>query len=152
MGKGIKKGESNSVDSIIWNLSEFKVLIQEKSDSKVIKPFQDNILLRKEVQSSSFKQEGMVEKSDFETYGSFEIPLQRKSVPKKITLDFTSSYINVNYPGGRYPIYRHYEWFQATMNSKGSCFMLTYSEKNTHEFWQNTDKFGDVRIHDKPFQ
>lgn len=152
LGKGMKTGESSNFDSIIWNLDEYIVMIQEKTNAKQGKPFREKFVLRSELRQSSIKQEGMTEKRDFETYGTFEIPFKEKKTPKKITLDFTSSYINVNYPGGRYPVFRHYEWYPSGENTRGNSFMLTYSEKNTHEFWQNTNKFGDVRIHNKPFQ
>jgi hypothetical protein len=152
LGKGKQTGGNTRIDSVIWNLDEYIVWIKENNNKEEQKKFKDRFVLRKESKSVKFKQEGIIEKKESDTYGMIEIPLDQKSLPQKITIDFTSSYINVNYPGGRYPIFRHYEWFRSDDTQKGNCFMLTYSEKNTHEYWQNTDKFGDVRIHEKAFQ
>lgn len=152
MGIGKQTGGSTRIDSVIWNLDEYHVWILETNKKEEQKKFKDQFIIRKESKSVTSKQEGIIEKRASDTYGSIVISLDQKSLPQKITLDFTSSYINVNYPGGRYPIFRHYEWFPSDSAHRGNCFMLTYSEKNTHEYWKNTDKFGDIRIHEKPFQ
>ena len=153
VGKGKHIAGYNSIDSIIWNLDEYLIEFEELNFKvKIENGLKHSFVLRKQSFPNSENQEGIVEAGVSNTDGSIEIPLNQKKIPKKITVDFTSSYINIIYPGGRYPIYRHYEWYPTQDGKIGNCFMLTYSEKTTHEFWEETEKFGDIRIHDKPFQ
>ena len=153
VGKGKQIAGFNSIDSIIWNLDEYLIEFGELNFKKKIENgIKHSFVLRKQSYPNSENQEGIVEAGVSNTHGNIEIPLSKKKIPKKITLDFTSSYINILYPGGRYPIFRHYEWYPSQDGKTGNCFMLTYSEKTTHEFWEGSEKFGDIRIHDKPFQ
>ncbi len=154
VGKGKRSGGSNSIDSIIWNLDDYVLYIEELNEKmKTEDLIRHSILLRRQTLPHPENQEGIVEAGQSATHGKIEIPLKQKKLPKKITIDLTTSYINIMYPGGRYPIFRHYEWYPTNKGKSGNCFMLTYSEKTTHEFWEEAEKkLGDVRIHDKPFQ
>jgi hypothetical protein len=146
IGNG-KNGEGN-VDSIIWSDGSFFLQISAIENNK----FEETIPLRIPTIINPENTEGIISYTDNKGFGKFSINKSPSSAPKKITFDLTTNYVNLDYPADTYPIYRHYEWFDTDGDGKGNSFMLTYSDKTTHEFWQNSKKIGDVKLYAKPFQ
>jgi hypothetical protein len=146
IGNG-KNGEGK-VDSIIWSDGSFFLQISSIENNK----FEETILLRIPTLINPENTEGIISDSENKGYGKFSINKTQNKTPKKFTIDLTTNYVNLDYPADTYPIYRHYEWFDVDGDGYGNCFMLTYSDKTTHEFWQNSKKIGDVKLYANPFQ
>lgn len=150
IGKGIPV--LGNIDSVMWSegyyylgifpdtvfrnkdLLEHKTLMRVPS---VVKP--DNL-------------EGIIDEKAINESGEIVIPFSNKKRPKKISVDLTSSYVNLAYPGDKYPIYRHYEWYDEDGDGLGNAFTLSYSENTKHAFFENTHKLGEVKLYAQPFQ
>jgi len=145
---GNGKNSEGKVDSIIWSDGSFFLQISAEEKNK----FEETIPLRIPTIIHPENTEGIITDSENKGFGKFVINKTQKKLPKKITIDLTTNYVNLDYPAGTYPIYRHYEWFDVDGDGNGNCFMLTYSDKTTHEFWQNSKKIGDVKLYATPFQ
>jgi hypothetical protein len=145
---GNGKNSTGNVDSIIWSDGSFFLQISAIEDSK----FEENITLRIPTSINPENTEGIISDTENKGFGKFSISKSPSRAPKKITFDLTTNYVNLDYPADTYPIYRHYEWFDTDGDGNGNSFMLTYSDKTTHEFWQNSKKIGDVKLYAIPFQ
>jgi len=145
---GDGKNSEGNVDSIIWSDGSFFLQISSIENNK----FEETIPLRIPTNINPENTEGILSDTENNGFGKFSINKSSNKEPKKITLDLSTNYVNLDYPADTYPIYRHYEWFDTDGDGYGNCFMLTYSDKTTHEFWQNSKKIGDVKLYAKPFQ
>ena len=145
---GNGKNREGNVDSIIWSDGSFFLQISSLEKNK----FEETIPLRIPTNIHPENTEGIITDSENKGFGKFSIKKSPSRAPKKITFDLSTNYVNLDYPGDTYPIYRHYEWFDTDGDGNGNSFMLTYSDKTTHEFWQNSKKIGDVKLYAIPFQ
>jgi hypothetical protein len=145
---GDGKNSEGNVDSIIWSDGSFSLQISSIENNT----FEEIIPLRIPTIIHPENTEGLISDSENKGFGKFVINKTQQKLPKKITIDLTTNYVNLDYPADTYPIYRHYEWFDIDGDGYGNCFMLTYSDKTTHEFWQNSKKIGDVKLYAIPFQ
>jgi len=145
---GDGKNSEGNVDSIIWSDGSFSLQISSIENNT----FEEIIPLRIPTIIHPENTEGLISDSENKGFGKFIINKTQQKLPKKITIDLTTNYVNLDYPADTYPIYRHYEWFDIDGDGYGNCFMLTYSDKTTHEFWQNSKKIGDVKLYATPFQ
>ena len=145
---GNGKNSEGKVDSIIWSDGSFSLQIASIENNK----FEETIPLRIPTLINPENTEGIISDTEKKGFGKFSINNTQKKSPKKITIDLSTNYVNLDYPADTYPIYRHYEWFDTDGDGNGNSFMLTYSDKTTHEFWQNSKKIGDVKLYAIPFQ
>ena len=145
---GNGKNSTGNVDSIIWSDGSFFLQISSIENNK----FEETIPLRIPTLINPENTEGIISDLENKGFGKFSINKSPSRAPKKITFDLTTNYVNLDYPADTYPIYRHYEWFDTDGDGNGNSFMLTYSDKTTHEFWQNSKKIGDIKLYAKPFQ
>jgi hypothetical protein len=145
---GNGKNSEGKVDSIIWSDGSFFLQISSVENNT----FEETIPLRIPTLINPENTEGIISDTDNKGFGKFSINKSPSRAPKKITFDLTTNYVNLDYPADTYPIYRHYEWFDTDGDGNGNSFMLTYSDKTTHEFWQNSKKIGDVKLYAIPFQ
>ena len=150
IGKGITL--RGNIDSIIWSDDAYFLKIENDTSLSDKETFSTTFLLRAPSEYSKENKEGFANDDSSKGWGTFHIINEKHRRPKKITIDLTTSYINVDYKGGKYPIYRHYEWYDENRDGRGVSFMLTYSEKTSHEFFENSQKIGDVKLYEKPFQ
>lgn len=84
--------------------------------------------------------------------GEIVIPNPHHKRPRKVTVDLTTSYVNLRYPADTYPVYRHFEWFDDNLDGIGNALVLSYSENTTHAFFENTKLMGEVKLYSSPFQ
>ena len=84
--------------------------------------------------------------------GEIVIPNPHHKRPRKVTVDLTTSYVNLSYPADTYPVYRHFEWFDDNLDGTGNALVLSYSENTTHAFFENTKLMGEVKLYASPFQ
>jgi hypothetical protein len=145
---GNGKNSEGKVDSIIWSDGSFFLQISSVENNT----FEETIPLRIPTLINPENTEGIISDTENKGFGKFSINKSLNRAPKKITFDLTTNYVNLDYPADTYPIYRHYEWFDTDGDGNGNSFMLTYSDKTTHEFWQNSKKIGDIKLYAKPFQ
>jgi hypothetical protein len=145
---GNGKNSEGKVDSIIWSDGSFFLQISSVENNT----FEETIPLRIPTLINPENTEGIISDTENKGFGKFSINKSPSRAPKKITFDLTTNYVNLDYPADTYPIYRHYEWFDTDGDGNGNSFMLTYSDKTTHEFWQNSNKIGDIKLYAKPFQ
>jgi hypothetical protein len=145
---GNGKNGQGKVDSIIWSDGSFFLQISAIENNK----FEETIPLRIPTNINPENTEGIISDTENKGFGKFSINKSPSRAPKKITFDLSTNYVNLDYPADTYPIYRHYEWFDTDGDGNGNSFMLTYSDKTTHEFWQNSKKIGDVKLYATPFQ
>jgi hypothetical protein len=127
----------------------------EKTYAKIselpIFKFIDISYFRSATDLSHYHEEGMIDESKYKN-GIIKLLNSRGKRPRKIMLDLSTNYVNLDYPADTYPLYRHYEWLDVDKDGIGNSFMLTYSDKTTHEAWIQTNKIGDIKLYDKPFQ
>ena len=149
---GTGKIISGMIDSIIW--SDESYFLKILSDTlKARQPyFKYTVQLRAPSDFSSENIEGVAIADSSKDWGPIKIVNTKGRMPRKITIDLTTNYVNISYPADTYPIYRHYEWFDEDRNGLGNSLMLTYNEKTPHAFWENTNKLGEVKLYPKAFQ
>jgi hypothetical protein len=143
---------TGNIDSIIWSDGSFFLKI-ESDTIKYLKPIvfhQCQLRAPTEITPEGF--DGSAESADHKEWGDVKIENKNNTRPKKITVDLTTSYVNVDYPGGKYPIYRHFEWYDADRDGNGNSLMLTYSQNTSHAFFENSKKMGEVKLYSKAFQ
>ena len=150
IGSGTKI--NGNIDSVNWSDGSFFLIIESDTSKKNQEYFKYVSNLRIPTELNQNNLEGMVSDDQSKGWGSIVIPNSKGRRPKKITTDLSTQYVNIAYPADTYPIYRHYEWFDLDGNGVGNSFMLTYSEKTRHEFFENTNKLGDVKLYAKAFQ
>ena len=141
-----------NIDSVIWSDGAYFLKI-ETDTSKNSQPYFKHLsLLRAPTDYNNEHLEGIYEFDSSKGWGTIIIDNKKYRKPKKITVDLSTSYVNVSYPADAYPIFRHYEWYDENADGLGNSFVLTYSEKTCHEFWEQTKKMGEIRLYPKPFQ
>lgn len=140
------------IDSVIWSDGSYFLKFESDTSKTEKKYFSSVIQLRAPTEINQNNLEGFASDDSSKGWGSIMIQHNKNKRPKKITVDLSTSYINIAYKGGNYPIYRHYEWYDEDRNGLGNSFMLTYSEKTNHEFFENSKKIGEVKLYEKPFQ
>ncbi len=145
---GNGKNSEGNVDSIIWSDGSFFLQISSIETNK----FEETIPLRIPTLINPENTEGIISDTENKGFGKFSINKSSTKTPKKITFDLSTNYVNLDYPADTYPIYRHYEWFDIDGDGNGNSFMLTYSDKTTHEFWQSSKRIGHVKLYAQPFQ
>jgi hypothetical protein len=96
--------------------------------------------------------EGIVMADTAADCGEIVIPNPHHKRPRKVTVDLTTSYVNLSYPADTYPVYRHFEWFDYNLDGIGNALVLSYSENTTHAFFENTKLMGEVKLYSSPFQ
>ena len=141
---------SGTYSSIIWSDGEYFLFIESDSTCPTI--FKHRVLMRMPTIIDSQNMEGTESADTLKNYGTITIQHSKKKRPRKITIDLSSSYVNIAYPGDGYPIYRHYEWVDPDLNGLGNSLELTYSEKTNHALWENSQKLGEVKLYAAPFQ
>lgn len=141
-----------NIDSVNWSDGSFFIIIESDTSKKNQEYFNYISNLRIPTELNQNNLEGMVADEESKGWGNIFIPNNKGRKPKKITADLSTQYVNIAYPADTYPIYRHYEWFDIDGNGLGNSFMLTYSEKTRHEFFENTNKLGEVKLYAKAFQ
>ena len=150
IGRGaINKG---NIDSIIWSDGSFFLKIESDTFNNPRPIFYHQCQLREPSEITPDGLDGSAESTDHKEWGDVKIQNKNHKYPKKITVDLTTSYVNVDYPGGKYPIYRHFEWYDADCDGYGNSLALTYSQNTTHAFFENSKKMGEVKLYSKAFQ
>ncbi len=141
-----------NIDAVNWSDGSFTLVIESDTFKKKQTFFNYVTVLRIPTVLDQDNLEGMVNDEERKGWGNISIPNPKRKPPKKITVDLSTQYVNVAYPSDTYPIYRHYEWYDLDGNGLGNSLMLTFSEKTKHEFFENVNKFGEVKLYAKPFQ
>ena len=149
---GSGKTISGMVDSIIWSDDSYFLKVISDTEKTRQPYFSYATQLRSPTDLSSENIEGVAVADSSKGWGTIKIVNTKGRMPRKITIDLTTNYVNLSYPADTYPIYRHYEWFDDDRNGLGNSFMLTYNEKTAHAFWENTMKLGEVKLYPKAFQ
>jgi hypothetical protein len=149
---GSGKNINGNIDSVNWSDDSFFLILESDTSKKNQTYFKYSTDLRIPTELNQNNLEGMINDDESKGWGNISIPNNKGRRPKKITADLSTQYVNIAYPADTYPIYRHYEWFDLDGNGLGNSFMLTYSEKTRHEFFENTNKLGDVKLYAKAFQ
>ena len=149
---GSGKKINGNIDSVNWSDDSFFLIMESDTSKKNQAYFKYISNLRIPTELNPDNLEGMAYDSTSKGWGSINIPNSKGRRPKKITADLSTQYVNIAYPADTYPIYRHYEWFDIDGKGSGNSFMLTYSEKTRHEFFENTNKLGEVKLYAKAFQ
>lgn len=149
---GSGKNNNGNIDSVNWSDGSFFLIMESDTSNKNQDYFKYITNLRIPTDLNQNNLEGMITDVDSKGWGEIIIANTQGRRPKKITADLSTQYVNISYPADTYPIYRHYEWFDLDGNGLGNSFMLTYSEKTRHEFFENTNKLGDVKLYAKAFQ
>ena len=150
IGKGIRI--FGNIDSVIWSEGYYYLSIFSDSDFNQKEILSHKALMRIPTNVSPENLEGIAEEKSIGESGEIMIPFSINRRPKKISVDLTSSYVNLAYPADKYPIYRHYEWFDDDANGLGNSFTLSYSENAKHAFFENTHILGELKLYEKPFQ
>lgn len=147
IGKG--KVILGNIDSVIWAEGVFKLDIT--ADTMIsqcgLLNYRGTIRIPTEIKSTNL--EGYVDEKSLTEPGHIHIPIIQHKRPKKISVDLSTSYVNLGYPANTYPVYRHYEWFDIDGDGKGNAFSLTYSDNTTHAYKENTNQLGEVRLYEQ---
>jgi len=141
-----------NIDAVNWSDGSFTMVIESDTFKKKQTFFKYVTVLRIPTVLDQDNLEGMVNDVEQKGWGNISIPNPKRKPPKKITVDLSTQYVNVAYPSDTYPIYRHFEWYDLDGNGLGNSLMLTFSEKTKHQFFENVNKLGDVKLYAKPFQ
>lgn len=149
---GAGKNITGNIDALNWSDGTFTLVIESDTLKKKQTFFKHVTVLRIPTVLDQENLEGMVNDAEQKGWGDISIPNPKREPPKKITVDLSTQYVNVAYPSDTYPIYRHYEWYDLDGNGFGNSLMLTFSEKTKHEFFENVNKLGEVKLYTKPFQ
>lgn len=150
MGKG--KGIYGNIDSVIWSEGRYYLSISSDSIFNNMELLTHKVLMRIPSFIKADNVEGIVEEKILNGTGEIVIPFSKTKRPKKISVDLTTSYVNLAYPADTYPIYRHYEWFDEDADGRGNSLTLSYSENAKHAFVENTNRLGEIKLYTKPFQ
>jgi hypothetical protein len=147
IGKG--KPVIGNIDSIIWAEGIFYLDILPDSVQEGCDKLKYNGTIRTPTEIKSTNQEGYIDEKSLNPPGHVHIPISQKKRPKKVSIDLSTSYVNLGYPANTYPIYRHFEWFDTDGDGRGNAFTLTYSDNTTHAFKENTNELGEVRLYEQ---
>jgi hypothetical protein len=147
VGKG--KPVFGNIDSVIWAEGVFYLDITPDTIMEGCSQLKYNGIIRIPTEIKSTNQEGFIEEKSLNPPGHVHIPTSQNKRPKKVSVDLSTSYVNLGYPANTYPIYRHYEWFDTDGDGKGNAFTLTYSDNTTHAFKENTNELGEVRLYEQ---
>ncbi len=150
IGKGMHV--LGNIDSVIWSEGYYFLNIQSDTVFDLMEVFAHKALIRIPTIIKPENIEGIIEEKSISSNGEIVIPFTKNIRPKKITVDLTTSYVNLAYPADKYPIYRHYEWFDEDGDGIGNSFTLSYSENAKHTFIENTQILGEVKLYAQPFQ
>ena len=150
IGKGTEA--YGNIDSVIWSEGYYYLGITSDSNFKEMELLSHKVMMRIPTVVQSDNIEGVVDEKMLNGIGRICIPFSKSKPPKKISVDLTTSYVNMAYPADTYPIYRHYEWFDEDRDGLGNSLTLSYSENAKHSFIENTRKLGEVKLYAKPFQ
>lgn len=150
IGSGIPK--SGSFKDIIWSDGDYTLSILPDTTFDGIDSYAENFTIRKATDLNRPHVEGTFEETGKTGDGQCIIPNPHGRRPMKITIDLSTSYVNVDYPAGKYPVYRHFEWFDDNRDGNGNTFNLTFSEKTNHAIFKQTKKIGEVKLFPKAFQ
>ncbi len=149
---GAGKNIAGQFDSIIWSEGSYYLKMGIDPNGGADYKITHKMLMRIPSELSNDHIEGTDTAITTPTWGSVRFPNTRNRRPKKVTVDLSTSYINVTYPADTYPIYRHFEWCDPDRNGVGNAFMISYSENTNNAFVENTTKLGEVRLYAIPFQ
>ena len=148
---GNNNKSTGNIDSVFWSEGDFWLNFTLDSIDANKTASGNPLHFRSETDLLNDHEEGTINEDQCKN-GLVQLPNTRGVRPRKIMLDLSTNYVNLDYPADTYPIYRHYEWFDAERDGIGNAFMLTYSDKTTHEAWIHTNKIGDVKLYERPFQ
>ena len=93
--------------------------------------------------------EGNIDEKSLTEPGHIHIPINQHKRPKKISVDLSTSYVNLGYPANTYPVYKHFEWCDIDGDGKGNAFTLTYNDNTTNAYKENTNQLGEVRLYEQ---
>ena len=147
----IGKGQTliGNIDSLIWAEGAFLLEILPDTIQQGCNnlKYAGTIRIPSEIKPTNI--EGTIDEKSIDPPGHLHIPINQNKRPKKVSVDLSTSYVNIGYPANTYPIYRHFEWYDADGDGKGSAFTMTYSDNTTHSFKENTNDMGEVRLYEQ---
>lgn len=149
---GSGKPLSGSFQEIIWSEGSYMFKIAADTNDAAAQSINKEIGIRIPTDLNRPHVEGQVIEKGNTGSGALIIPNPYGRRPLKITLDLSTSYVNVDYPAGNYPVYRHFEWFDEDGDGKGNAINLTFSEKTNHAIFLQSQKIGEVKLFPKAFQ
>jgi len=147
IGKG--KTIFGNIDSLIWAEGLFSLDIKPDTIQEGCSNLKYNGTIRIPTEIKSTNLEGYIDEKSLDPPGHVHIPIAQNKRPRKISVDLSTSYVNLAYPANTYPIYRHFEWVDANGDGIGNAFTLTYSDNTTHAFKENTNQLGEVRLYEQ---
>jgi len=137
---------------INWSDGAYFLQLQSDSFEKRKQLYTYETQLRAPTELLPENKEGIVMADTAADCGEIVIPNPHHKRPRKVTVDLTTSYVNLSYPADTYPVYRHFEWFDYNLDGIGNALVLSYSENTTHAFFENTKLMGEVKLYSSPFQ
>ncbi len=149
---GAGKTLSGDFSSINWSDGAYYLHLMPDTPVNKTSNFLKVVQLRAETELKPGNLEGMATADTAADCGTVVIRHNKHQLPKKVTVDLTSSYVNLRYPADTYPIYRHFEWVDENRDGKGNALEFTFSENTRHAFFENSDKLGEVKLYPKAFQ
>jgi hypothetical protein len=149
---GSGKVISGSFQEIIWSEGSYMFKIAADTNDAAAQSINKEIGIRIPTDLNRPHVEGQITEKGNTGSGALIIPNPYGRRPLKITLDLSTSYVNVDYPAGNYPVYRHFEWFDEDGDGKGNAINLTFSEKTNHAIFLQSQKIGEVKLFPKAFQ
>ena len=138
-----------SFGQLNWSDGDFFVRIVSDSNHLPLDKILHSFQLRRATEIRDANLEGIVSADSSKAFGQVLVKHNKGTRPKKVTVDLTSAYVNIRYPGGTYPVYRHFEWWDEDADGRGNAFTLTYSDHTNHAFNEQTNKMGDVKLYPK---
>ncbi len=149
---GTGKSGTGQFDSINWSDGVYYLKNEIDPSGGSNYSIKQNILMRISPELGNDYDQGTVSATDHPDWGEWRYKNNRSRRPKLVTIDLSTSYANLAYPGNTYPIYRHYEWCDPDGDGIGNSFSISFSENVSNEFIENTTKLGDVRLYPTAFQ
>jgi hypothetical protein len=149
---GSGKLVSGSFQDVIWSEGTYMFMMTADSTGHTAQSINKEVCIRISTDLNRPHTEGEITELGKTGFGTISIPNPYGRRPLKITLDLTTSYVNVDYPAGNYPVYRHFEWFDEDGDGKGNALNLTFSEKTNHAIFLQSQKIGEVKLFPKAFQ
>ncbi len=149
---GAGKAVSGNFNAVLWSDGAYYLQLAPDTSNAASVIFRHTVTLRSPTELKPENLEGMAVADTAADCGTVIISHNRHKRPKKITVDLSSTYVNIRYPADTYPVYRHYEWCDEDRNGTGNGLTLSYSENTTHAFFENSNKLGEVKLYAVPFQ